>query len=95
MDINTIQSTNPYLNSTGSRQADNPPPLSETNTEASRTDLDQESAEKARQAFNVTISQEARQLAAEKEQAAVEQNDRALENSSQNRQGNPLVNIIA
>lgn len=78
MDINSVQSTNPYA-ANQTAPADNTQ-LQNRNREAAQAELSQEDARAAREAFQINITQEARDMQAA--QAASEPQATTLETST-------------
>jgi hypothetical protein len=70
MEINSLQGAAAYINASSANSPVDNTQVRDQNIEASRTDLDTRSTTTAQEAFEVTITQEARNLQAE---AATEQ----------------------
>ena len=74
MNINSVSGTNQYLNTQAQQtQATGQTLLRQENIEASRSELDQNSTTLAQKAFQVDITPEAQQLAAEANQTPAAQ----------------------
>jgi hypothetical protein len=100
MEINGINGANAYA--ANSQVTDNTSRLENQNQEAARSDLRQQDVQAARQAFEVNISREAQQLAAENQappepaQAQpAEQTARPDQAAVQQQQAAQVVNIVA
>ncbi|MFH2061210.1 MAG: hypothetical protein ABIJ59_20280 [Pseudomonadota bacterium] len=65
MEINSLQGAAAYSNASSATSPVNNTHLRDQNIEASRTDLDTQSARAAQEAFQVTLTQEARNLQSE------------------------------
>ncbi len=100
MDINSLQGASAYTNASGSTSPVDNAQLRDQNVEASRTELNQESTTAAQQAFEVTITQEAQRLSAEKneesaEVAAQQLEDQNNSNTEPAHETSQIVNIVA
>ncbi|MFO7750400.1 MAG: hypothetical protein R6V54_09945 [Desulfobacteraceae bacterium] len=111
MEINSVSGANTYLNTqnqtqqTRQTQASGETLLGQENLEASRSELDQNSTARAQQAFQVNITPEAQQLAAEANQTEKTQAPPQTTEASagttgtmpqnSNEQARQMVNIVA
>ncbi len=96
MDINSIQGANAYA---ATRPVAESNVVQEQNQEAAQTDLNQESTRAVQEAFEVNITQEAREQQAaaseETEETRPERAQVAAESQTPAQQPSQIVNIVA
>ncbi len=102
MEINSLQGAAAYNNASSVTSPVNNTHLQDQNIEASKTDLDTQSARAAQEAFQVTLTQEARNLQSEATaqqettpQAEPQEPAQAEPPEAQSNDTSPIVNIVA
>ncbi len=100
MDINSLQGTTAYTNTPGTTRRIDNAELREQNVKAAKTDLKTEDANAAQKAFEVSITEKARERQASEEakearEAKAEAEMQNNRNTEQAHETSQIVNIVA